>query len=343
MKKWLKMIGAGLLVLVVSLIVVGSFWEQAQRKSVARDFPAPGILVDVGENRRIQIDCRGSGSPTIVLESGLDISGSLAWTAVHDKLANITRTCAYSRAGIMWSTPADPRGPKEMVDDLANLLDKAGARPPLLLVGHSLGGPLALLFTKYYGERIAGLVLVEPSHPEQLDRLRAFGPLQASPGRFATFLGRATVATGLFRVVAKLMPGIPNHSADSMKAIRAYMPLSLTGMYQERRAIPDILAMADTARNVGSRPLTVLGATRIMSAAERKQARLSESQARELLKARHDMLAEMAAWSTSGAYVEVPDAGHYIQFDRPDAVIDSVRSMVEDLRLREATMTPAAH
>ena len=59
--------------------------------------------------------------------------------------------------------------------------------------------------------------------------------------------------------------------------------------------MPELLAAAISARDLGRRPLTVLGATRIMSAAERKQARLSESQARELLKARHDMLVETAA------------------------------------------------
>lgn len=337
------MFGAGLLVLFVSLVVVGSLWEQSQRRAAIKDLPAPGLLVEVGNNRQLQIDCRGTGSPTIVLESGLDVTGSLAWTAVHNGLADITRTCAYSRAGTMSSTPVAARSPREMVDDLANLLEKAGVKPPLVLVGHSLGGPLALLFTKYYGERVAGLVLVDPSHPEQLDRLRAFVPPQIASGPIVTFLGRATVATGLVRFISSLGPGIPNQTAESTKTIRAYLPQSLTGMYQERRAIPDIFAAANSARDLGSRPFTVLGATRLMSAAERKLAGLTESQAQEMLKGRRELLVEMAAWSTSGAYVDVPDAGHFIQFDQPDAVISAIRGMVVNLRSREATMTPVAH
>ena len=51
------------------------------------------------------------GSPTVVLESGLDTYGSLAWASVHDSIAATTRVCAYSRAGIMWSDPAS--GPLE--------------------------------------------------------------------------------------------------------------------------------------------------------------------------------------------------------------------------------------
>jgi len=243
----------------------------------------------------------------------------------------------------MWSTPAATRSPKEMVDDLATLLEKVGVKPPLLLVGHSLGGPLTLLFTKYYGERVAGLVLVDPSHPEQLRRLSAFIPPQAPPGPIVTILGRATVATGLVRVISNQGPTIANQSSESTKMIRAYMPQALTGMYQERRAMPGILEAANSARELGSRPFTVLGATRIMSAAERRQARLNESQAQEMLTLRHDMLAEMAGWSTSGEYVAVPDAGHYIQFDQPEAVIAAIRKMVVNLRSREAATTQLAH
>ena len=107
--------------------------------------------------------------------------------------------------------------------------------------------------------------------------------------------------------------------------------------------MPGILEAANSARELGSRPFTVLGATRIMSAAERRQARLNESQAQEMLTLRHDMLAEMAGWSTSGEYVAVPDAGHYIQFDQPEAVIAAIRKMVVNLRSREAATTQLAH
>ena len=105
-----------------------------------RDHPVPGKLVEVADGRRIQIDCRGEGSPTIVFQSGGDLMGALAWTPVMEKAAAKSRACAYSRAGILWSDPA--RGafrPEEVAEDLHAALKSAGEAAPYLLVSHSRG------------------------------------------------------------------------------------------------------------------------------------------------------------------------------------------------------------
>jgi len=110
-------------------------------------FPLQGKLVDIG-GRRIQLDCRGTGSPIVIFESGLDINGSLSWSAVHDEIAKTTRACAYSRAGIMWSDPKDgPQNAKTIAEDLHAALAAAGEKPPFVLVGHSLGGPYIMTYT----------------------------------------------------------------------------------------------------------------------------------------------------------------------------------------------------
>ena len=59
---------------------------------------------------RIQLDCHGMGSPTVVLEAGLGNLGSLSWSAVQDSIATTTRVCSYSRAGIMWSEQLTKQG-----------------------------------------------------------------------------------------------------------------------------------------------------------------------------------------------------------------------------------------
>nr|MBP9233682.1 hypothetical protein [Hyphomonadaceae bacterium] len=67
-----------------------------------REHPVEGKLVDIG-GRRIQIDCRGEGGPTVVFQAGGDLLGSLGWKPVMAKVSGKTRACAYSRAGILWS------------------------------------------------------------------------------------------------------------------------------------------------------------------------------------------------------------------------------------------------
>src|SRR5690242_16303953 len=94
----IKRILIGLSALIAIAILSGAAFERVSREIALKKYPAPGQLVDVG-GRRIQVDCRGKGSPTVVFESGLDVNGSLSWSAVHDSIAATTRACAYSRAG----------------------------------------------------------------------------------------------------------------------------------------------------------------------------------------------------------------------------------------------------
>ena len=78
-------LGFGGLIAVIAVMgsIFGPTWEQYERHQAALEFPAPGRLLNIG-GRRIQIDCRGTGSPTVVFESGLGIHGVLSWAKVHD-------------------------------------------------------------------------------------------------------------------------------------------------------------------------------------------------------------------------------------------------------------------
>lgn len=128
--------------------------------------PAP-IVAGVGDARRIDvgghalaIDCRGSGSPTIVLESGMG-DGIAGWAPVHDELATTTRTCAYDRSGRGGSDARDRHTIADAAEDLRALLANAGERPPFVLVGHSLGEVHARVFADRFRDDVAGLVLVD--------------------------------------------------------------------------------------------------------------------------------------------------------------------------------------
>jgi hypothetical protein len=101
------------------------------RRSVRRSIQMPGRLVDVGGGRRLHLDCRGKGASTVVLESGLDVYGSLSWASVHDSLARTSRVCAYSRAGILWSDPAGGEmNARATAQDLHAALRNAGESAP---------------------------------------------------------------------------------------------------------------------------------------------------------------------------------------------------------------------
>ena len=331
MKRVLKKIALGLLALLVLVLVIGAAWEQLARRAAAHRFPPAGKLVDIG-GRKIQLDCRGSGSPTVVLIHGLDVGGALSWSAVHDSIARTTRTCAYSRAGIMWSDPTPAFTPTGMVEDLHAALAAGGERAPFVLVGHSLGGPISLLYTKHYGREVAGLVMVDASHPEQFIRFKQIGISTANAAVRVLEIAAALSWTGVGRLMGGQIRPMPNQAMDVVLAQRAWAPRSIRGAITEMSALDDIFAAAATARSLGDRPLVVLTAMKPMSAEERGAAGVTEEQAKGQKKIWLEMQQEEVRWSTAGRQVVLADASHYIQYDRPDVVIAAVVEVVAAVR-----------
>lgn len=156
-------------------------------------------VVDIGASRKIYLECRGTGVPTVVLISGkgngaadwseiLDPADpahhagydAVAWgkgelrrsnSAVFPMVARFTRVCAYDRPGVRLdgpdrSTPvAQPHPADQAADDLHRLLTAAGEARPYVLVPHSYGGLVAALFARTWPDAVAGLVMVDAATP----------------------------------------------------------------------------------------------------------------------------------------------------------------------------------
>ncbi len=121
-------------------------------------------LQQIGDSR-IGYASIGEGPVTIVLEAGLG-DGMASWNGIMDELSEISRVFAYSRPGYLPSGATDrPRTPRQIVDELRQLLRRTGHVPPYLLVGHSLGGLYMLNFVERFPEEVIGVVLVDGRHP----------------------------------------------------------------------------------------------------------------------------------------------------------------------------------
>jgi pimeloyl-ACP methyl ester carboxylesterase len=115
----------------------------------------------------MHIDCTGSGSPGLVLESGLG-NESLIWSKVQPALSRTTRVCSYDRAGYGYSDaqPA-PRDADHIAVELHILLLQAKVTGPIILMGHSLGGLFIRDYATRYPEQVSGLIFVDASTPLQ--------------------------------------------------------------------------------------------------------------------------------------------------------------------------------
>jgi pimeloyl-ACP methyl ester carboxylesterase len=251
--RWLKRIGIGVLAVLALAILTGAAYEIRARQRVAAEFPARGALVDIG-GRRIHLDCRGSGAPIVVFESGLDMFGSLSWAAVQDSVARTTRACSYDRAGIMWSDPSNgPRDSVAIADDLHKALQAAGEKGPYVMVGHSLGGPYLMSFAKQFGADVTGVVFVDASHPDQQRRLKEATGQQVEPSMTGPKLLAALAWTGLPRVLARSV-GNAKAPAEANAAMIAYLPRSLRPMLDELAAMDRTFSEAGALRSLGDRP-----------------------------------------------------------------------------------------
>lgn len=142
-------------------------------------YVARGERIEIRPGHDLYLDCRGSGTPTLVLEAGMG-SDAATWSPVHDDLAAITRTCAYDRTGRGRSDGGSAGDLAGMSDELAALLGAAGERAPYVVVGHSLGSVIGRVHASLRRSEVAGLVLVDGFDPDIFDGwvVPLLGPLR---------------------------------------------------------------------------------------------------------------------------------------------------------------------
>jgi pimeloyl-ACP methyl ester carboxylesterase len=322
----------GVVMLTALTVAAGVCYERFCIWRAWRAFPPPGKLVEV-MGRRIQLDCRGSGTPVVVFEAGLDINGALSWSPIHDAVARATRACAYSRAGIMWSDPREGAADGVTIArDLHALLANAGERPPFVLVGHSLGGLYVVAYTTRFPSEVAGLVLVESAHPEQVQRFKALVPalFTATPAsyRWKVALGW----TGIMRIDREASTGVAHQSSADVRAVAAFAPSSLVSMLGEEDAMAQTLDEARSSHDLGDRPTWVLTGARPLPDSALESLNVTGAHAVESQTIWKRMQDDEASWSSHSQHRVVPDAGHYLQFDQPEAVIAAVASVVDTVR-----------
>jgi pimeloyl-ACP methyl ester carboxylesterase len=170
----------GLLIgVAVDVARTGSWLDWLARHSLIGPYDPVGRQVDIG-SRSLYLDCRGSGSPTVVLEAGMG-GGAAGWGSVLPSIAERTRVCAYDRAGLGRSEPRGRHSAADVAMDLKALLDAAGERPPFLVVGHSLGGVYGRIFADRQQDDVVGIVLVDAFNPDLWGRLVEVMPPDKAP------------------------------------------------------------------------------------------------------------------------------------------------------------------
>jgi pimeloyl-ACP methyl ester carboxylesterase len=259
--------------------------------------------IDVG-GYKLRISCLGEGSPTVIIEAGFGgpAVGDFYWARIVLAVAtnNKNRVCAYDRAGLGASDPilTESRTSQDVVNDLHALLTNANILGPYVLVGHSLGGFHVRLFTEQYSDEIAGMVLVDSSHPNQ----------------FAEFL-------------TALPPVTPN-TVDVFKKLRDSLNNLDTTNNPEKFNIEASIAQLQNVRSLGELPLIVL--------TQNPNCDFDPTQSSDIEKKISQLWqtlqAELASLSTNSTHIIAAKACHDIQIDEPQLVIDAILKIVNEIQ-----------
>lgn len=245
--------------------------------------------------RRLALTRRATGTPTVVLETGLGAESD-EWEAVQREVEKVTATCRYDRANRGASDPAPPpRSARDLVIDLHTLLVTARVPPPYVLVGHSLGGLIVRLYAHQYPDDVAGLVLVDPMHEDQFERI---GPL-----------------------IPPAFPGEP----DGLTQFRRFWTSEWQDPTKNRDGV-DYRASQAQAREIGSLgdlPLLVLTAGSFLR--DLPPGAPGAARMQELWREMHG---ELMRQSRNAQQILVETSGHFLQRERPEIVVGAILQML---------------
>jgi pimeloyl-ACP methyl ester carboxylesterase len=325
----------------------GGTSPQAEPPDEIAPYLSPQNLVGIAGERTINLVCLGQGSPTVVLTAG---SGgwSQVWYRIQGPLSGRTRVCAWDPAGLGFSSPSpEPQDAVHKTADLEEALKGAHLDGPYVMVAHSIGAYVALRFADQHRGTVVGMVLVDPSIPDQAAVRERVAP------KFAAFGDAAPRAASeqLRQCAARLRSGAlkrgsPEFDQCTVPALpEAFSRLSerLTQLNADpARLLTQASAIENgplsgrevinPQRNYGDMPLVVLtSGQHPMPPNMASDVREEAGRYFRALGSGHDAYAGL---TTRGHNQLVPDSGHFIQFDNPAVILEAIKRVLAESGLQ---------
>lgn len=324
MKKIVLYITALLVFIVAAGAVYQFSVENTDRKYI------PGELVNLN-GKQIHFYCVGEGKPTVILENGT--WGSYPdWMDIMDGAKDTTRICSYDRLGIGWSSlNGGPTSAKKITDTLKSVLTKKGITHKIILVGFSAGGLYVRKYAETYPNDVAGVVLVDSAHEQQVVR-NAYRPNKTQVVNLCSALSW----TGLVRILGLMDSDVPS-TFDSERGLAQkrvyYRSQFCSGLLEQSAGFPREFT-GKPPKSLGSLPLTVISSGKTLR--EQGFGALFSSEFLDSHEKTWPILQkELASLSTDSEFVVAGNSGHAIAIEQPEVVIEAILTMVRRVRSAE--------
>ena len=279
-----------------------------------------GEIVTFG-NQSMHVRVIGEGKPTILFFSDIDIYGAfINWNVIQDKVGSITKTICFDRYGYFWSDEGKlPRTGERISSEVEALLNAQGDVGPYIIVCHAMGGIYGRIFAGRNIEKVNGIVLLDPLHPDALERMKEVGVEKIIPNKSMRPLIWLLLKLGIKKESLQQY-GISN---DLYRvAIMYYKKNSLT-WFDETVASVRSMQQAEGYNDFGDIPLHILTSKNTKEINSNKEYLWIELQ-RELLEL-----------SSNSKQTILEGTGHYIHMEKPKIVVEAIDEMVENYRKSE--------
>ena len=303
--------------------------------------PPLGKLVDLG-GYRLHLYCTGHGKHTVVFSNGAG-DFSFDWYLVQSKVATFTRACSYDRGGEAWSDLGPkPRTIFQEAHDLGRLLKLSGEKGPFILVGQSSGSTIARAFYQEHPRLVRAMVLVDGSHED--GRLFINGklvrPRDMSKGRPIPAIRDAVTESDKLspsdieqiRAMIKqydIKPGIDPPFEKLPPEIQKLRHWALSTdahfVAMDDDYGPEESALMFELRHKSDHPLGTLPVIVLSRSRNEYPKRVAE----QMIKEHEAQQADLAALSSNSIQIVVPESGHHMQLDQPDAVVDAIGRLIK--------------
>ena len=323
--------------LIATALVAGIVYEQLGRRSDRARFPQIGRSVDIG-GRSLNIFCSGAGAPPVIFESGGPGPG-IEWEPFQPEVAKFTQACWYDRAGEGWSDLGPfPRTSVAIANDLHELLKRADVPPPYVFAGASIGGLNSRVYGDLYPEEVAGMVLIDSAHEDELHRAPKFYLARTAP-RFLwhplQMAFEAAAFVGLLRLTKSSQTQGKDPSLmtrEEMIAALRQRPKSFIGNVSAGIVLPESFAEGSSMTRIGDFPLIVLTAGQSQDFGDAELNREAAAYQQVWI---HEIQPKLLGLSTHGRQIVVPNANH--GSIPQELIISSIREVVMEVRDGTAT------
>lgn len=311
-------------IFLVSLFVLSLIWLTLRTaRSVEQRIPPIGNFVDLPEARLHVLDrgVAGEAIPPVLMLHGL--GGQLHHFAYHlvDAIAKHTRVVTLDRPGSGYSNRRAGTATtlRQQADAFVALLDRLKI-DKAFVVGHSLGGALALTLAIYHPTRVAGLALITPLAftPPQVPK--AFRALDVGSSLVRQIIAWTLATPGLMLGRDKVLPAIfgpdpvPKDFAIRAGGILAMRPSQFVATSEDLCALPDhlpeLISRYDELRRQDAPPVNILVA---------RQDRILDSKNQGIA------LAEQL----KRAHLEIVEGGHMLPVTQPDVVVKFIEESLK--------------